>query len=156
MVGQPNLPYDVRDPVDIHVGQRIKIRRMMCGISQKDLAAHLRVSVAQYEKYENGRNRVSAGRLWHISQALRCTPNWFYDDMEEIEHTPIETNRKPRKAFRLDQETWAVVRYYESLPEGLRDVTRRYLKGLSEATKKYARKPRHGELPEQTAQAHDT
>jgi transcriptional regulator with XRE-family HTH domain len=154
MVGQPKLAYDARDPVDLHVGQRVKVRRMMCGVSQKDLAAYIRVSVAQQEKYEAGTNRISAGRLWHISQALRCKPNWFYEDMpiDDAESAPLQTTRKPRKSFRLDQETWAVVRYYESMPESLRDATRRYLKQLSEIASKYSRKPKMDELPDREPQ----
>ena len=144
----PPLKHDQRDPVDIHVGQRVKVRRMMCGISQKALAAHIHVHEMQMGKYESGANRISAARLWYIAQALRCSPNWFYDDMEMEEGQPAHPELKPRKAFRLDQETWTVVRYYESMPESMRGVVKKFLREMSEVGRKYSRQPQMDKLPE--------
>ena len=55
------------DPVDIHVGKRIKLRRTLLRISQEQLAGKIGVTFQQVQKYESGHNRVSASRLYDIS-----------------------------------------------------------------------------------------
>jgi transcriptional regulator with XRE-family HTH domain len=56
------------EPVDIHVGSRIKMQRRMLGLSQTDLADGLGITYQQVQKYENGKNRVSSSRLQHDSR----------------------------------------------------------------------------------------
>lgn len=69
------------DPVDIHVGARLRLRRMLLGMSQTDLANALNLSFQQVQKYESGANRIGASRLYRLSQALDVPVNFFYDDM---------------------------------------------------------------------------
>lgn len=66
------------DPVDIHVGGRIRQRRTLLGMSQEKLAEALDITFQQVQKYENGSNRVSASRLWHIAQTLGVEPAIFF------------------------------------------------------------------------------
>ena len=66
MPGKPYTP----SVVDIHVGRRLQIRRTMLGLSQKDLAEKCGVTFQQIQKYECAGNRVSASRLFDLSQAL--------------------------------------------------------------------------------------
>lgn len=61
------------DPVDIEVGANIKRHRQLCGLSQTELGKALGVSFQQVQKYENGRNRVSASALQKIADIL-CVP----------------------------------------------------------------------------------
>jgi len=63
---------------DIQIGERIRIRRRQLGMSQTDLAERLGVSFQQVQKYENGTNRVSAGRLPHLAGALDVQVGYFY------------------------------------------------------------------------------
>lgn len=73
--GDPN-------PVDIHVGNRIRLRRTMLGFSQEKLAQLLGVSFQQIQKYERGRNRIGASRLWDIKNTLKLdSTDYFFSDM---------------------------------------------------------------------------
>lgn len=74
--GEPN-------PIDIHVGKRIKMRRTLLGWSQEKLGDLLGLTFQQIQKYEKGLNRVSASRLWDFSVVLEAPINFFYDDMDK-------------------------------------------------------------------------
>jgi transcriptional regulator with XRE-family HTH domain len=65
--------------VDKHVGNRVRMRRMMLGISQEKLGDALGLTFQQVQKYEKGMNRVSAGRLQHISQILQVPVPFFFE-----------------------------------------------------------------------------
>ena len=65
--------------VDDHVGEKIRERRTMLGLTQEHLAATLDISYQQVQKYETGANRVSAGRLYEISRALQTDVAFFFD-----------------------------------------------------------------------------
>ena len=65
--------------IDREVGRRIKLRRLELRISQSDLAKTLNVTFQQVQKYENGRNRVSASSLSVIAKTLRVNPAHFFD-----------------------------------------------------------------------------
>ena len=65
-------------PIDRHVGQQLRLRRIDCGLSQSALAAVLGVSFQQIQKYEKGTNRLSAGHLFELAQVLSCSPNDFF------------------------------------------------------------------------------
>ena len=69
--------------IDVHVGKRIRLQRTLLGYSQEHLAHGLSVTFQQVQKYERGSNRVSASRLWDISQLLEVDISYFFDDMSE-------------------------------------------------------------------------
>jgi len=69
------------DPVDIHVGKRIKLRRTLLHISQEQLAGDIGVTFQQVQKYESGHNRVSASRLFDISHVIDCPISYFFADI---------------------------------------------------------------------------
>lgn len=69
--------------IDRHVGQRIRDLRTMKGLSQQQLARLIGVTYQQAHKYERGLNRISAGRLFHIAQALVVQPSWFFEGLAE-------------------------------------------------------------------------
>ena len=64
--------------VDLHVGSRVRLRRRILGISQTKLGDALGLTFQQIQKYENGSNRVSASRLFEISQILSVDPEFFF------------------------------------------------------------------------------
>jgi transcriptional regulator with XRE-family HTH domain len=66
-------------PVDTHIGQRIRARRTLLGLSQTDLAHAAGISFQQVQKYENGTNRVGASRLQQFSEALGVPPSYFFE-----------------------------------------------------------------------------
>ena len=69
------------NPVDIHVGSRIRLRRMMIGMSQERLGERLGLTFQQVQKYEKGANRVGASRLFAISNILEVPVEFFFADM---------------------------------------------------------------------------
>jgi transcriptional regulator with XRE-family HTH domain len=70
-------------PVDRHVGQQIRIRRIQSNVSQNDLARGIGVSFQQVQKYENGRNRVSASMLYQVAACLRTPVSTFFVGLPE-------------------------------------------------------------------------
>jgi transcriptional regulator with XRE-family HTH domain len=69
------------DPIDKHVGARLRLRRTLMGLSQTELAKAVGLTFQQVQKYESGANRISASRLYHISEALDVPVSFFFDDM---------------------------------------------------------------------------
>ncbi len=69
--------------VDNHVGRRIRERRNALGMSQEKLAAALRISFQQVQKYEVGANRVAASRLWNIAKALEVDIGYFFEVIQK-------------------------------------------------------------------------
>lgn len=69
-------------PVDEHVGKKLKTLRMLRRMSQTDVAKRLNISFQQVQKYELGRNRVSASKLYEISQILSVPPAEFFDGLD--------------------------------------------------------------------------
>ncbi len=68
--------------VDVHVGQKIRRRRWMTDMTQKQLADAVGIKFQQIQKYETGANRVSASRLFEISQALSVPVSFFFESIE--------------------------------------------------------------------------
>lgn len=79
--------------VDRHVGAKIRMRRMMLGWSQERLADAVGVTFQQIQKYENGKNRVSCGRLFEIAKALDAAPFWFFEGAPGVVHPDPGVNR---------------------------------------------------------------
>ena len=77
--GKKRLPGQP-DPIDIHVGSRIRLRRTMLRMSQEKLADQLGITFQQVQKYENGANRVGASRLYAIARILETQVSYFYDN----------------------------------------------------------------------------
>ncbi|MBK1868561.1 helix-turn-helix transcriptional regulator [Aestuariivirga sp. YIM B02566] len=73
-----------RDPnfVDRHVGNRVRMRRLLVGMSQEKLGELLGITFQQVQKYEKGSNRVSASRLYQISRVLGVNVQYFYDELK--------------------------------------------------------------------------
>jgi transcriptional regulator with XRE-family HTH domain len=71
------------DPVDVHVGARMRFRRMSVGMSQEALAARLGLTFQQVQKYEKAQNRIGASRLFRIAQALDVSVAFFFEGLED-------------------------------------------------------------------------
>src|SRR2546421_12090300 len=72
------------NPTDKHVGGRVRMRRMMLGMSQEKLGDGLGLTFQQVQKYEKGTNRIGASRLQHISRILQVPVSFFFDGAPEI------------------------------------------------------------------------
>ena len=130
------------DPVDIHVGKRIKLRRTMLKVSQDQLANEIGVTFQQIQKYESGHNRVSASRLFDVSIFLTCHISYFFEDFDSASRieqnrtasmgsTPASEIKSPTDPM-LKTETLEIVRAYWRLPSNdLRKSIRNLLISLS-------------------------
>lgn len=70
-------------PIDLHVGRRMRERRRLIGMTQQGLAEAVGIRFQQIQKYESGANRISASRLWELSNALRVPVPYFYEGLGE-------------------------------------------------------------------------
>ena len=84
---------DGPDPVDTHVGGRLRLRRNLVGMSQEQLGEALGLTFQQIQKYERGMNRMGASRLYHMSRVLGVPPEYFFDEM------PSEISGIPQPGF---------------------------------------------------------
>ena len=69
------------DPVDVHVGDRLRLRRNTLGLSQKQLGKAAGLTFQQIQKYERGTNRMGASRLFQLARILDIPVVWFFEDM---------------------------------------------------------------------------
>ena len=75
----PNINRKSPNPTDKYVGGRVRMRRMMLGMSQEKLGDGLGLTFQQVQKYEKGSNRIGASRLQHIAQILQVPVSFFFD-----------------------------------------------------------------------------
>ena len=68
----------VSNPIDVHVGDRVKVRRVELGLSQTQLGQALGITFQQVQKYEKGANRISASRLQQVSDILKVPASYFF------------------------------------------------------------------------------
>lgn len=80
--GEPN-------PVDTHVGERIRLRRGILGMNQTELSRAMGVTLQQIQKYERGINRVSSSRLFDLSGALQVSVGYFFEELAGEPPLPV-------------------------------------------------------------------
>lgn len=98
------------NPVDLHVGGRVRIRRKMLGVSQEHLADALKLTFQQVQKYERGANRVSASKLYEIAKTLQVPVAYFFDGL---------ANPVTDEADEVGAAAHRVVTDFLNTPEGL-------------------------------------
>src|SRR5215510_14276385 len=89
----------VPSPVDKHVGSRVRMRRLMLGMSQEKLGDGLRLTMQQVQKYESGKNRIGASRLQHISHILQIPVPFFFEGAPHVLVQPEEIEEAPSPAY---------------------------------------------------------
>ncbi|HEY3947429.1 helix-turn-helix transcriptional regulator [Phenylobacterium sp.] len=93
------------NPVDRHVGLRIRMRRKELGISQERLAESIGLTFQQVQKYERAANRVSASKLWEMSRALSTNVSYFYEGLAgEAEGRGANLPREAMQDFLMTPE----------------------------------------------------
>lgn len=132
--------------IDKHVGQALRNRRSLLGLTQQDLAAKLGITFQQLQKYENGTNRVSAGRLYEIAGTLGVPVGFFFEECEQRVSKPKADKPRERKESLIEQqglleskETLALLRTFYAIEDaGLRQnllkLTRQLARNLKEAS----------------------
>ena len=97
----------IPNPIDVHVGSRLRMRRMLVGMSQEKLGESLEVTFQQVQKYERGANRISASRLFDISHILDVPVQYFFDDIRPV-------RRKKKNQRRKHVDTTQVIKFLSS------------------------------------------
>ena len=125
----------MKHPVDVHVGQRVRQRRWMVGMTQQQLGEKVGIKFQQIQKYETGMNRISASRLWDIANALDVPISFFFEGLDGAEDLTAEAERRARPQGDLlaDKEALELVRSYYAIPEAQRRRLFDLARVLSEA-----------------------
>jgi len=103
------------NPIDVHVGSRVRLRRMMVGMSQERLGERLNLTFQQVQKYEKGANRIGASRLFAISKILDVPVEFFFQDMPDA----IADVSPEKSAGMKESEETSFVMDFVSSSEGL-------------------------------------
>ncbi len=132
---------NVPNPIDVHVGKRVRARRTLMGLSQSKLGKAINTTFQQVQKYERGMNRISTSRLYQIAEVLDVPIPYFFDDLPanisgrktpglaDVERAPFEGDPM------ASQETLKLVRaYYRIQSPLLRQRLRELVKALSTQT----------------------
>ena len=80
------MPKKQANPIDAQVGNRVRLRRMLIGMSQERLGELLGLTFQQVQKYEKGVNRIGAGRLFEVSKILGVPIDYFYEGVNGQMH----------------------------------------------------------------------
>ncbi len=117
------------NPIDVHVGARLRARRTLLGLSQTALGDAIGISFQQLQKYEKGSNRISASRLYDVSKLLDVDIGYFFDEMDQAtkSESPAhlshkKSKRSPRKPPKSEdplhkRETLELVRAYYGITD---------------------------------------
>ena len=93
-------------PVDVHVGGRVRARRMLIGMTQEELGKHVGLTFQQIQKYEKGMSRIAASRLWRFSLILGQPISYFFEGIGEQKRKGDDRLAK--------RETLKLVRYFSA------------------------------------------
>jgi transcriptional regulator with XRE-family HTH domain len=106
--------------VDVHVGQMIRQRRWLTGMTQQALAERVGIKFQQIQKYETGANRVSASRLWDIADALGVDVSFFFEGIKAKQAEENSVTANVPLDVMGDKEAVDLIRSYYSIPEDQR------------------------------------
>ncbi len=136
------------NPLDVHVGARLRARRTLVGLSQTVVGDAIGITFQQLQKYECGGNRVSASRLYDLSQILAVDTAYFFDGMDQATQNESPALLSRRKSTRspkeptksedplIKRETLEFVRaYYRISDPKIRNFVRKLFQSVSDASK---------------------
>ena len=119
---------DGPDPVDIHVGARVRERRRSLDMSQTALGECLGLTFQQIQKYERGANRISASKLWALSNFFKVPIEWFFEGLGEPNQEWEDVMTKP--------EARQLARYYQACPASIRKRLRVLIRATADMSSK--------------------
>ena len=121
------LKSDKPNPIDVHVGSRVRLRRTLLGMSQEKLGEAIGLTFQQVQKYERGANRVGASRLYDLSRVLDVPVSYFFEEMASDVASAAEarlggmSEEVPSPAYEADpmmrRETLELVRAYYKIAD---------------------------------------
>ncbi len=132
----------IPNPVDVHVGARVRQRRTLLGMSRTTLGDALGVSFQQVQKYERGTNRMGSSRLFDLSRVLDVPVEYFFEEMPSAvaASSPAKTRGRPKKlpSYEPDpmakRETLELVRaYYKIKDAEIRKLLREMIKAIAQS-----------------------
>ncbi len=139
------------NPIDVHVGARLRARRTLLGMSQTALGDAIGISFQQLQKNEGGSNRISASRLYELSKILDVDIGYFFDEMDRAikSESPARLSRQkskwlPRKPPKSEdplhkRETLELVRaYYRITDPEIRGHVRKLIQTTASASSRSA------------------
>ena len=127
---------DGPDPVDVHVGKRIRERRVSLGRSQANLGEYLGLTFQQIQKYEKGVNRISASKLWVLSNLFEVPVEWFLEGLGKAGKGQKDVMTKPGVR--------QLARYYSACPASTRNHLRALFRATADMSGKGGRKKGQG------------
>lgn len=110
----------IPDPIDVHVGSRVRLRRMLIGMTQVKLGQHVGLTFQQIQKYEKGTNRIGASRLHDLSLVLDVPVQYFFDE------APLESRELAMPGI-VEQESVDRISDFLGSREGL-ELNRAFVK----------------------------
>ncbi len=119
---------DGPDPIDVHVGESVRERRVYLGMSQGDLREYLGLTFQQIQKYEKGANRISASKLWAIANLFEVPIEWFFYGLREL--------RQGQEDLMAKKEARELVGYYLACPPLFRDRLRALIRATADMSGK--------------------
>ena len=123
----------MKNPVDLHIGQRVRHRRWLLGMTQQQLAQSVGIRFQQIQKYESGANRVSASRLWDLAQALDIPVSFFFEGLANVNGKHEVNGENVEAGVLQNKETMDLIRAYYGLDEGPRRRLLDLAKALSDS-----------------------
>ena len=109
------------DPIDIHVGSRVRLRRTLLGMSQEKLGKALGLTFQQIQKYERGANRIGSSRLYKLSQILSVPVAFFFEEIPGDSGAAAGFAEDSQEGFESNQlskrETLELVRAYYKIDD---------------------------------------
>ena len=140
-VGRPRA--DKPNPIDTHVGAKVRLRRTLLGMSQEKLGNALGLTFQQVQKYERGTNRIGSSRLFDLSRVLDVPISYFFDDMPSPgrAHGMAEKGQKEFEPSApnpmMKRETLELVRaYYRITDPHVRKKVFEMVKSLGQTTRR--------------------
>lgn len=139
------------NPVDVHVGERVTVRRRLLGMTQEQLAEATGITFQQIQKYEKGRNRISASRLFQFARVLDAPVSFFFEDFaasdkkigiqpgfadNSQEPFTVEEAEDSFNNVMKQKETTNLVRTYYTITDP--EVRKDFMKLLKQMAKSYA------------------
>ncbi len=91
------------NPIDVHVGSRVRLRRMLLGMSQEKLGEHLGLTFQQIQKYEKGINRIGASRLFDLAKVLGVPVQFFYEELPSADGGAVSGfGERPAESYAVE------------------------------------------------------
>lgn len=108
-------------PVDVHVGRRLKSKRIMLGMSQEDLGQETGVTFQQIQKYERGLNRIGSSRLYEFSCILDVPVSFFFEGLYDDSEKKAQVAKEEKQLFEhenlANKEVLGLIRAYNGIED---------------------------------------